>query len=392
MEGLTNEEAAGRLGCPKGTVFSRLSRARERLRQRLTRRGIDLFPSVLLAAMTKPASPALVEAAGRTGQLIWVGEAADFSKPIMSLAKKVMLGMFIRKLQVAGIVLFLTGLVAVGANWLRPLAAASEAGFVAQSAKAGTPRLVPKRKTVAAAEEAATPSHLTYRATTDLQREFFWAGINVSTLLDMTEAVKDGKVSPEGLKLDDLRKDLRKLMKAGDKIQFTLFFKQKPWRKGDSRARDLLRYAMIGVGHDVGFTKVLAYEIWTPFDITWGDYIKGLKKGAPGAEAPEPAVANKFVKVYPVLTEFSHVLTGGADCAVVVLTPLDKAIIPKEIREATEQLLGKLKLARKRRVYFSLPVIKGGIDGGQQLPKLLADEFFSFAKALGFEDSVVGTR
>lgn len=35
LEGLTNEEAARRLGCPKGTVQSRLSRGRDRLRERL---------------------------------------------------------------------------------------------------------------------------------------------------------------------------------------------------------------------------------------------------------------------------------------------------------------------------------------------------------------------
>src|SRR5262245_36773723 len=33
IEGKTNEEAAEQLGCPKGTVLSRLSRARERLRK-----------------------------------------------------------------------------------------------------------------------------------------------------------------------------------------------------------------------------------------------------------------------------------------------------------------------------------------------------------------------
>src|SRR5262245_54610097 len=40
MEGKTNEEAARLLGCPKGTVLSRLARAREILRGRLTRRGL----------------------------------------------------------------------------------------------------------------------------------------------------------------------------------------------------------------------------------------------------------------------------------------------------------------------------------------------------------------
>jgi RNA polymerase sigma factor (sigma-70 family) len=45
VQGQTYEEAAHHLGCPKGTVAIRLSRARERLRNRLTRRGLS--PSVV---------------------------------------------------------------------------------------------------------------------------------------------------------------------------------------------------------------------------------------------------------------------------------------------------------------------------------------------------------
>jgi RNA polymerase sigma factor (sigma-70 family) len=51
LEGKTNEEAAQELGCPKGTILSRLARARERLRKRLHRRGLALsgmvFPLLL---------------------------------------------------------------------------------------------------------------------------------------------------------------------------------------------------------------------------------------------------------------------------------------------------------------------------------------------------------
>jgi len=40
LEGRTQEQAARQLGCPVGTIKSRLSRARERLKERLLRRGI----------------------------------------------------------------------------------------------------------------------------------------------------------------------------------------------------------------------------------------------------------------------------------------------------------------------------------------------------------------
>jgi RNA polymerase sigma factor (sigma-70 family) len=49
LQGKTNEEAARELGLPTGTVLSQLSRARARLRARLTRRGVTLAAGVLAA-------------------------------------------------------------------------------------------------------------------------------------------------------------------------------------------------------------------------------------------------------------------------------------------------------------------------------------------------------
>ncbi len=50
FEGLTLDEAARRLRCPSGTLRSRLARARDKLRRRLTRRGFAL-PAVALTAV-----------------------------------------------------------------------------------------------------------------------------------------------------------------------------------------------------------------------------------------------------------------------------------------------------------------------------------------------------
>jgi RNA polymerase sigma factor (sigma-70 family) len=55
FEGKTNEEAARLLGCPKGTVATRLARAREQLRRRLTRRGLTLTSGLLTAVMSERA-------------------------------------------------------------------------------------------------------------------------------------------------------------------------------------------------------------------------------------------------------------------------------------------------------------------------------------------------
>lgn len=48
LDGLTHEEAARRLGCPLGTVKARLVRARRKLKDRLSRRGVALSIALLI--------------------------------------------------------------------------------------------------------------------------------------------------------------------------------------------------------------------------------------------------------------------------------------------------------------------------------------------------------
>jgi RNA polymerase sigma factor (sigma-70 family) len=60
LEGKTNQEAAAELRCPVGTVSSRLTRARERLRARLTRRGVALSAGALAAALGSQSSATVV--------------------------------------------------------------------------------------------------------------------------------------------------------------------------------------------------------------------------------------------------------------------------------------------------------------------------------------------
>ena len=63
LEGLTTEAAARRLACAQGTIMSRLSRGRERLRQRLTRRGLVPAVGLLTAGLSADGANAAVPAA-----------------------------------------------------------------------------------------------------------------------------------------------------------------------------------------------------------------------------------------------------------------------------------------------------------------------------------------
>jgi RNA polymerase sigma factor (sigma-70 family) len=62
LQGMTHAEAARQLGCPPGTVATRLSRARHQLRARLVRRGVTLSAAALAAALTGRAEADVVPA------------------------------------------------------------------------------------------------------------------------------------------------------------------------------------------------------------------------------------------------------------------------------------------------------------------------------------------
>jgi RNA polymerase sigma factor (sigma-70 family) len=59
LEGKTNAEAAQQLGCPTGTLVTRLARARQRLRRRLTGRGVTLAAGPLAAGFAPEAEAAV---------------------------------------------------------------------------------------------------------------------------------------------------------------------------------------------------------------------------------------------------------------------------------------------------------------------------------------------
>jgi Sigma-70, region 4 len=58
LEGKTYDEVAGQLGCLKGTISIRLTRARELLRKRLGERGVALPAAALAAVLCAQAAAA----------------------------------------------------------------------------------------------------------------------------------------------------------------------------------------------------------------------------------------------------------------------------------------------------------------------------------------------
>jgi RND family efflux transporter MFP subunit len=111
LQGRSNEEAARSLGCPLGTIVSRLSRARARLRGRLSRRGVSVstvaLATVFSSAGEAAISPVLVHAIVQTAGSFLAGgsAAAAISPQVAGLAKGVIYTMFMTKVRTAALTL-----------------------------------------------------------------------------------------------------------------------------------------------------------------------------------------------------------------------------------------------------------------------------------------------
>jgi RNA polymerase sigma factor (sigma-70 family) len=120
LQGKTNAEAAEDLGCPKGTVMSRLATARERLRARLERRGVTLSVAALATLlaqelMAATLSPALTAVAARLAlsTRAGAGEVAETASPrVEALTEGVVQSAV--KIKIAAAVLLLLGGLALG--------------------------------------------------------------------------------------------------------------------------------------------------------------------------------------------------------------------------------------------------------------------------------------
>ncbi len=147
LQGCTLAEAARQLGCPRGTVAVRLVRARQRLRARLTRRGVVLAAALSTALAAGQSAPAaLVKATVRAALAYALGGAASaLPTSVLTLTEGVLRAMFLSKLKFAAAVVLATALIGAGAGWATHRAGADEAPGAGPIAQAGAPPNAPGR-------------------------------------------------------------------------------------------------------------------------------------------------------------------------------------------------------------------------------------------------------
>jgi RNA polymerase sigma factor (sigma-70 family) len=134
LEGRTHEEAARLLGCPAGTVASRLSRARERLRGRLVRRGLALGTAGALfaagqaeAAVSSEMLGVLVGAASSRTATVF-STAGSISPRVAALTEGVLRAMWTTKLKVAAALILAFGAAGFGTGMVLSKAAQPSPG------------------------------------------------------------------------------------------------------------------------------------------------------------------------------------------------------------------------------------------------------------------------
>jgi RNA polymerase sigma factor (sigma-70 family) len=151
LEGRKPEEVARDLGCRVGTLWTRLSRAREHLRGVLSSRGITMSAVALATVLEKNVSAAvpneLMNSTFRAGLLLASGQtvaAGAFPPCVESLAKEVVRGFLVSQLRTATLVLAAM-VTLIASSWLAFCTGAENPGLPAApvSGEASVPLLQP---------------------------------------------------------------------------------------------------------------------------------------------------------------------------------------------------------------------------------------------------------
>jgi RNA polymerase sigma factor (sigma-70 family) len=144
LEGLTQDEASRRLGWPRGTLKRRLEAGRDRLRVRLTRRGVTLGAGLFAVALTesgcRAAVPLLLRSATvRLALQFWTNDtAAIAATPAALLALGTLQSMLTTKLKLTAMFVLLFGCAVTAAGLAIPQASPED-----QPKKTETPALAP---------------------------------------------------------------------------------------------------------------------------------------------------------------------------------------------------------------------------------------------------------
>ena len=140
LQGKSLSEAAQELDCPRGTISTRLTRAREILRNRLARRDLELSPGAMVADLARSSiramSSSLVTTTVKAAALFSTGQAGTgliISAKASALAKEALGGFLVAKLKLAATILLAVSAFVSGVVSLASLALADKPAHAKQA-------------------------------------------------------------------------------------------------------------------------------------------------------------------------------------------------------------------------------------------------------------------
>jgi RNA polymerase sigma factor (sigma-70 family) len=238
LQGLTHEEAARRLGRRVGTISSQLSRARERLRTRLHRRGLAFSAGVMAAAIDSSRASAmpvtLVGSTVKNAMILSTGlGAASGAASIFTLSQGVSRSMLLTKLGLITATALGLGAATTGVVALAPRSAQQQP---APDLPALTPEPVtassPPRKT--ADEVSPRETDLIVRSASNLSRiaKAIHAHLEANNMDFPAAAI----VSRDGTPLLSWRVTILPYLGESEKALYAQFKPAEPWDSPHNKA------------------------------------------------------------------------------------------------------------------------------------------------------------
>jgi hypothetical protein len=184
LEGRSTAEAAERLGCPRGTVLSRLATAREKLRVRLLRRGVAPTVAGLSWTASADAPAALVAPTVRA-------VVANTATPqVIDLCDGVLRAMILSKLKLTAAVLMTVGLIGGGAGWIALTPGGPGVALAGTQAKGDAPQSDQAQEQQRRVEQRAELLKVELAQAEDRlrQQENIWAKERIDARLQLAEA------------------------------------------------------------------------------------------------------------------------------------------------------------------------------------------------------------